>query len=222
MKSIVVIAPHPDDETLGCGGTLLRHIDEGDTVHWLILTSMHAEYGFAEECIALRANEIREVAELYGFHAVHQLNFPTTRLETIPIGELISAIKNIFQETVPSIVYLPYPGDVHTDHQIAFNAAVSCAKWFRQASIKRILAYETLSETEFGINPMQQTFTPNVFVNITEFSNRKLEILHRYAGETGIFPFPRSTEAVAALAALRGANAGCAAAEAFMLLKEIL
>lgn len=221
-RKVIVIAPHPDDETLGCGGTLLRHAHEGDDVHWLIVTGMTIGKQFTSERVASREKEISSVATRYGFQEVHQLKLPPTTLDTLPVGDIVVAIKNIFERINPEIVYLPFFGDVHTDHKVVFDSTVSCTKWFRQPSIKRVLAYETLSETEFGLNPECRGFQPNVFVNIDQFIAEKLSILSLYDGELGIFPFPRSVEAVTALAKVRGVAAGCNAAEAFMLLKEII
>lgn len=222
MKKIIVIAPHPDDETLGCGGTLLRHKAAGDEIHWLIVTAMKPEQGFSSERVAARAAEISAVARMYGFDSVQSLDFPTTRLDALPAGDVIAAISKVFQGIMPEVVYLPFRGDVHSDHAVVSDAAISCTKWFRHASVKRVLAYETLSETEFGISPDVPGFRPNVFVDIHPYLDKKIEILKMFAGELGEFPFPRSVEAVRALAQLRGSTAGSQAAEAFMLLKEIV
>jgi LmbE family N-acetylglucosaminyl deacetylase len=220
-RQAIVVAPHPDDETFGCGGTILRHRDQGDAVHWVIVTGM-GEADFAADSIVAREREIEAVKRHYGFESVHSLGFPTTLLDTVPVGELVGAFKAVFNSVKPDTVYLPYRGDVHTDHRVVFDAVVSCTKWFRYPTIKRILAYETLSETEFGLDPDTNGFRPNVFINISAYLENKHEILEIYGTELGEFPFPRSIEAVRALAALRGATAGCAAAEAFMLLKEII
>jgi N-acetylglucosamine malate deacetylase 1 len=220
-KQIVIVAPHPDDETLGCGGTILRHKQAGEDIHWLVVTAMTPEQGFSRERIAEREAEIASAALRYGFASVKLLGFPTTRLDTLPMGDLIAAVSAMFQTVAPEIIYLPFAGDVHSDHAIVSDAVVSCTKWFRYPSIKRILAYETLSETEFGISPVAPGFRPNVFVDIHPYLNEKIEILKIFSSELGEFPFPRSIEAVRALALLRGTSAGCEAAEAFMLLKEI-
>ncbi|RPI72665.1 MAG: PIG-L family deacetylase [Desulfobacteraceae bacterium] len=221
-KTIAVIAPHPDDETLGCGGTLLRHIQEGDQVHWLILTEMTQAGGFSTEQILKRQREIKQVTEQYRFRSIQGLQWPATFLDTVPLREITSGVHKYFQEIQPEVIYVPYRGDAHTDHRIVFDAVAAAGKWFRQSGLRRILAYETLSETELGIDPGDKGFRPNVFVDIGEFLEKKIEILKIYAGEVGEFPFPRSIDAVNALAAFRGAAAGCRAAEAFMLLKEIM
>ena len=218
MKTIV-IAPHPDDEVLGPGGTLLRSKAEGATIAWLIVTTITSEFGWSEEKIRLRADEIKRVTELFGFDSVFELNFPTTQLDQVPMGDLVTGISNVFKKFEPEEVFVPHSADVHTDHRIVFDAVASCTKWFRHPSVKRVLAYETLSETEFGLGG-SQGFRPNVFVNIEPYLDEKLRAMDIYASEQGEFPFPRSHEAIQALAAMRGASSGFKAAEAFELLRE--
>jgi len=221
MSIIVVVAPHPDDETLGCGGTLLHHVASGNEVHWLIATGMLCEFGFTELQVNQRQAEIKQVSEAYSFADVHQLEFPPARLDSIPRVELISAISDVMKKVMPEIVYLPYRGDVHTDHNVVFDAVVSCTKWFRYPFVRRVLCYETISETDFELNPETRGFIPNSFVDITKYIDRKIEIAEMYQTEMGEFPFPRSAEALHSLAKLRGAACGCLAAESFFLLREI-
>ncbi len=220
MTDILVIAPHPDDETLGCGGTILKHIANGDKVHWCIVTQMDNNYPI--DIRQKRADEIQKVANAYNFINVHQLNFAPAQLDIVPKSELVGAIKKVFQKVAPEIVYLPFSGDVHSDHAYAFDAASASLKWFRQKSVKRALCYETISETNFQINPLQNRFNPNVYVDIEEFFNKKIDIMKIYESEIEEFPFPRSVEALEALAKLRGTACGARSAEAFILLKEIL
>jgi LmbE family N-acetylglucosaminyl deacetylase len=218
MKTII-IAPHPDDEVLGAAGTLLRRKAEGSVVAWLIATSISTMNGFSDEKVNQRSDEIKRVAELFEFDAVFELNFPTTQLDRIPMSDLVTAISNIFKCFEPSEVFVPHPADVHTDHGIVFNAVAGCTKWFRYPSVKRVLAYETLSETDFGLGTAQG-FRPNVFVDIERYIEDKLRAMDIYASEMGAFPFPRSHEAIRALATLRGVASGFKAAEAFELLRE--
>ena len=221
MKKILVVAPHPDDESLGCGGKLLKHVAAGDDVHWGIVTCIHPGDGFPEGMEERRRQEILAVEKAYGFKKTHHLGLPATRLDSIPIREVVGALSKVVAAVQPDIVYVPYPGDVHTDHRIVFEATGSCTKWFRYSSVKRVLVYETLSETDFSIDPDAAGFRPNVFIDVSAHLERKLEILKLYGPEMGTFPFPRSERAARALSDLRGAAAGCLAAEAFMLLKEI-
>lgn len=215
----IIIAPHPDDETLGAGGTLLRRKAEGGNVAWLIVTTISIEAGWTAEKTKQREGEIQRVTELYGFDEVFALNFSTTKLDAIPMSELVAAVSDVFGSFSPEEVFVPHPSDVHTDHRVVFDAVAACTKWFRYPSIKRVLAYEALSETDFGLGT-NQGFRPNVFVDIEPFLSGKLRAMDIYASELGKFPFPRSHEAIRALATLRGAASGFKAAEAFELLRE--
>lgn len=222
MNRVLVVAPHPDDETLGCGGTLLRHRAEGDELHWLIVTAMRPEAGFSDKQIAVRDKEISRVADHFGFAAVHSLGFPATLLDSLRLADLVAAVSDVFETAKPETVYLPYQGDAHSDHRVTFDACTPSTKWFRRPSVKRVYCYETLSETEFGLARDEAPFRPTRFVDISGHIDRKIEALGLYESELGEFPFPRSEEAVRALAAFRGSTAGCRAAEAFMILREIV
>lgn len=217
----MVVAPHPDDEVLGVGGTLLRRKEEGAKVAWLIVSNISVETGWSEQQVSQREDEINRVRELFCFDEVFRLDFPTTHLDRVPMSDLVSAVSDVFRSFQPTEVFVPHPSDVHTDHRIVFDAVASCTKWFRYPSIKRILAYETLSETEFSLAG-GECFRPNVFINITPFIKDKVRAMGIYSSELGEFPFPRSRVAIQSLALLRGATSGCDAAEAFMLLKEII
>ncbi len=218
--SVLVVAVHPDDETLGCGGTLLRLRDEGAQIHWMIVTAMTEDAGYSAEVMARRECEITSVAQMYGFSSVHCLGFPTTRLDEIPVSQLVSAMSRVFQAVQPSQVFLPFQHDVHSDHQHAFAAAYSCTKVFRYPSVRKIMMIEALSETDFAPSA-GGGFVPNLFVDVTHQFERKLQILRVFESELRPHPFPRSEEAVKALALLRGAAAGCRYAESFVTLKEI-
>lgn len=221
MSVVLVIAPHPDDETLGCGGTLLRHRAAGDSVHWLIVTAMDP-VGFSAERIARRSREIDQVSAAYGFSSTSCLEYPAARLDQVPCAELVSAIGQVIGSLQAEVIMLPFSGDAHTDHRIVHTAASAATKWFRYPFVKRILACEITSETDFGLAPAAFGFTPNVFVDISPWLAKKIEIMRLYEGEMGEHPFPRSEIAIRALATLRGAQSGFAAAESFMLLKEIV
>jgi LmbE family N-acetylglucosaminyl deacetylase len=220
MKTIV-IAPHPDDEVLGVGGTLLRRKAEGVNVAWVIVTAISVQSGWSEKKVRARDNEIKRITELFGFDKVFTLDFPTTQLDRVPMSDLASSIAEVFRAFEPEEVFLPHPSDVHTDHRAVFDAAIGCTKWFRYPFVRRVLAYETLSETDFGLGA-HHGFRPNIFVDIEAFLDDKLRAMDIYATELGTFPFPRSHEAIRALATLRGAASGFKAAEAFELLRERL
>ena len=145
MSNVLVIAPHPDDETLGCGGTLLRHVNQGDNVYWLIGTTIDESQGFSSNSIEIRKSEIQKVAKLFGFSGYKQIKFKTTELDQYPLGELISQIGNYVNEIKPNTLYLPYRNDVHSDHARIFDACMPFTKSFRYPYVKKIYLYETSS-----------------------------------------------------------------------------
>ena len=212
----LVIAPHPDDETLGVGGTLLRRKSEGAKTAWLIMTQMDQ---IEDTKSQKRKNEVLKVSEIFGFDKIYQLGFPTTKLDQIPMFELVNGISKVVNEFQPTEIFLPHPSDIHSDHKITFQAASSCTKWFRFPSIKRILAYETLSETDFGLS-RENNFHPNYYVDIEKYLDQKIIAMRTYQSEISSFPFPRSVESIRSLSSLRGSSSGFKAAEAFELLKE--
>ncbi|EWY42510.1 GlcNAc-PI de-N-acetylase [Skermanella stibiiresistens SB22] len=222
MSRVLAVAPHPDDETLGCGGALLRHRAEGDSIHWLIVTEMTPGPGVPAERLAARRGEIDAVASHYGFNDVHGLGFPTARLDTVPRAELVGRIGEVVRAIGADTLYLPFRGDIHSDHAVVFDACAACAKWFRQPTVRRVRVYETPSETEFQIAPGMPAFQPNLFIDITPHLDGKIAAMRFYESEMAEFPFPRSETTIRALAAFRGGTAGCAAAEAFMTVREIL
>ena len=222
MKTLVV-APHPDDELLGCGGLLLKRGEQGAEIGWLIITAISETNGWPKEAEATRNQEIETVRTGLGIASenVFQLGFAPAGLDDVRRSDLVSRIAEVVGQFKPTEVLLPFPGDTHSDHLHAFEAAQACVKSFRSPSVRRVLCYETLSETNFGINPIQNAFRPNLFVDITPHLDRKVELLSTYVSEIADVPFPRSLSAIRALALLRGSQAGVEAAEAFMTLKEI-
>jgi LmbE family N-acetylglucosaminyl deacetylase len=216
MNNVLVVSVHPDDETLGCGGTLLKHKDNNNKINWLICTSLNKTNPYYEK----RKYEIKEVSELYNFDSIHNLELETTKVDEYPMGEIISKISNVLNELKPNIIYLPFKNDVHSDHRKIFEAAYSCTKSFRYPFIKKIYMMETLSETEFACF-QDANFIPNVFNDISKYFSKKLEIMKIYQSEIAEFPFPRSLENIEAIGKFRGATSNCKYAEAFVLLKEI-
>ena len=216
---ILAIAPHPDDETLGCGGTLYKHKAEGDEIYWRIVTGISEDTGWANDAVIKRDNEMNAVSKKYGFSDVFNLRLPTTKIDTLPLSDLIEKITDVYKNIKPDVIYIPFSYDVHTDHQIIAKALQSTFKWFRYPHIKNIYMYETPSETEFNFVE-NRVFRPNVFINISQYLENKIETMKIYASEFGEHPFPRSEKALRALATLRGAQSGYEAAEAFELVYE--
>lgn len=218
MKNkVLVIAVHPDDETLGAGGTLLKHKKNGDEIHWLICSTLDENHHYYQK----REEEIQEVLDRYQFDSVHNLRLETTKIDQYTMSELVEKISTIFNKIEPNVVYLPFKSDAHSDHRKIFEASFACIKSFRSPFIKKVYMMETLSETEFSPSTKEDSFIPNVFVDISNEIEKKIEIIKIFESELFEHPFPRSEENIRALACFRGATAGCKAAESFMLLKEV-
>jgi N-acetylglucosamine malate deacetylase 1 len=218
MKNkVLIVAVHPDDETLGCGGTLLKHKEEGDEINWLICTTIDKDNSYYEK----REEEIKKVNQLYGFHSINNIRLKTMQVDEYSMSELIGKISKVINEIKPNILYLPFKGDVHSDHRKIFEASYSCTKSFRYPFIKKIYMIETLSETEFAPSTKEDSFIPNVFVDISKFMDKKIEIMKVFESEIAEHPFPRSERNLKALGSIRGATCRCEYAESFVLLKEI-
>lgn len=217
---ILVISVHPDDETLGCGGTILKHKDNGDEIYWLILTKADVTAGFTEEFLVKRKNEINTISCIYGFKDVCGLDFVTTRLHAVDFNLLINSISKVVNEIKPQIIYMNNRTDIHTDHQIAAKAILSCTKSFRYPFIEKILMYECISETEIAAPLLENVFIPNVYSDISNYIDKKVEIIKIYESEVQDTPMPRSLENIKSLARFRGASCGVDYAEAFMLVRE--
>ena len=221
MKKIIVVSAHPDDEILGSGGTLLKHVENGDVVAWLIVTNMFESQGFSKERIKSRGEEIEKIKKMMNFSSVFKLDYPTMSLDSGSINSLITKISAVFNDFKPEVIYVMNRSDAHSDHRITFDAVFSCTKSFRYPFIKNVLMYECISETEFAPALPERVFQPNYFVDITNHFEKKLEMMKVYEAELGEHPFPRSIVNITALAHFRGASVGVKYAEAFQLLKFI-
>jgi len=221
MKKVIIISAHPDDETLGAGGALLKHKANGDKVYWLIVTNVFEHQGFSKERIESRQVEIDQVAEEFGFEKVFKLDYPTMTLSSSSLLKLVPDVSKVFSEVEPEIIYTLNRSDAHSDHRILFDAVVACTKSFRYPYIKQVLMYECLSETEFAPALTEKVFIPNYYIDVTDFLDKKLEIMKIFESEIGEHPFPRSLDNITALAHFRGASVGVKYAEAFQLIKYI-
>ncbi len=221
MKKIIIISAHPDDEVLGAGGTILKHVANGDEVYWLITTSISEGQGFSKERVSSRREEIRQVEKMLGIKKIFMLNYSTMTLSSSSLIEMVPQISNVFNEVEPEIIYCLNRSDAHSDHRVTFDAVMACTKSFRYPYVKRVLMYECLSETEFAPALFEKTFIPNYFIDISRFFKKKLEVMRIYGSELGQHPFPRSERNIEALATFRGASVGVEYAEAFQLIKFI-
>ena len=220
---VLAVSAHPDDETLGCGGTLLKHRAAGDDVHWLIASSRtQPRWSVAE--VAERRRQIENVAAAYGVEKVAELGHPDAGLDLVPMADLVEGIDAVLAEVRPEVVYVVHGGDVHSDHVLVHTATMSALKAFRMASfgVRRLLAFETLSSTDAAVQDPRHAFLPTVYSDISGFLEQKCSVLQHYSTELQDAWLPRSRSAVSALARVRGAAVGVEHAEAFVLLRELV
>lgn len=217
---VLVIAPHPDDEVLGCGGTIAKHTRASCYVYLCIVTKGYTP-DWSEEFLRKRPEEIKESCEILGIKKTYFLDFPTVKLDTVPQKELNGSITQVVNETKPGVVYVPHRGDVNKDHTLVFDAAMVATRPKPGSIITKVLSYETLSETEWGAPFRDNAFIPNVYVDISETLEIKLKAISAYKSELKEYPHPRSLESILTLAKTRGSSIGVRAAEAFMLVREI-
>jgi len=219
--NVLVVSVHPDDETLGAAGAILKHKANGDRVVWLIVTHVLKDFGFSEERILEREKEIEAVKQAFGFDAVENLKYPTMMLDNTSLLKMVPEIGNIIHKHQCETIYTVNRSDAHSDHRIVFDAVMANTKSFRFPFIKKVLMYECISETEFAPALAEKAFVPNYFIDISPYLGQKLEIMSIFASEMGEHPFPRSKRNIEALATFRGAQCGVEYAEAFQLLKYI-
>lgn len=216
---VLVISPHMDDETLGAGGTMCKYAKSGGIVYWLNITNYKTEYGYPQELVDRREAQRLQAASALGVYDAIDLKLRPASLAEYSDSEVIGNIAEIVRKIEPEIMITSFPGDVHSDHSEVFKWVKALSKSFRVPSLKKFMLMEVVSETDFSL--MSSPFVPNYYVDISEFLEKKLEVLKLYGSELGEHPFPRSLENIAALATTRGAVAGTKYAEAFMMLREI-
>jgi N-acetylglucosamine malate deacetylase 1 len=217
---LLVIAPHPDDEVLGVGGTILRNAAAGNEVYIAIVTKGTTPL-FTQESIDRVWEEACSCHAFLGVAGTHCSSFPASMLETVPQPELNDNLMKIIMDVKPDEVYIPHWGDIHKDHQLVAEAAMVALRPKYEHRVSRIYAYETLSETGWNVPGTHNMFVPDVYVDISRTLNKKKEALRLYRSQLSAFPNPRSVEAVDALARCRGSAVCLDAAEAFVLVREV-
>ncbi len=216
---VLVVIPHADDEILGCGGTLAKHVACGDHVHALVVTRGAKELFTLKERTRTRA-ELKRAHKVVGIKGCYFLDFPAPKLDNIPNHKIADEIKKVLSSVKPSIVYLPHRGDIHVDHKAVYNATLVAARPTRGDYISKLLSYETLSETDWASPSAEDAFVPTVYVDISSHIETKLKAMECYQSKLKPPPHPRSLDALRALARLRGSTVGFEWAEAFMLVRE--
>ena len=226
-KSIFIVAAHPDDEVLGCGGTIARHADAGDQVQVLIVaegaTSRQEQRNRNEATdeLSALAQAAQKVGTILGAKEVELLDLPDNRLDSLDRLDLIKQIELRIARYQPQVVYLHHAGDVNVDHRRLHEAVVTACRPIPGQPVRRLLSFEVASSTEWQPPGSAPAFHPNWFVDISSQWPRKREALEAYASEMRPWPHARSLEALEHLARWRGAQVGLEAAEAFCLLRQL-
>ena len=217
---VLVIAPHPDDEVLGVGGTMARLSDAGAEVHVAIVTTGRAPRFAAEQVAQVRAEAAAAHAVL-GVTATHYLDCPAAELGEYAHTELNRAMSDAVRQTDARTIFAPHPGDIHLDHQLSFLSALVAARPHQPAYPTRIFAYETLSETNWNAPYLTPGFLPNLFIDITPTLQRKLDAFACFESQQRAPPHERSLATLTALATLRGATVHRPAAEGFVTIRIV-
>lgn len=219
--TVLVVAAHPDDEVLGCGGTIARHVRQGDRVAVIILaegvTSRAAARDAGKDKGALQAlaAAARRACAILGVQDVTLHDFPDNRMDSLALLEVVKVIEHHVDRLQPQVVYTHHGGDVNTDHCITYQAVITACRPQPDCCVKKILCFETPSSTEWQPPLLGATFSPNWFVDISGVLPTKAEALAAYETELRQWPHPRSVKAIEHLAGWRGAMVGVEAAEAF-------
>jgi LmbE family N-acetylglucosaminyl deacetylase len=224
--NILVVAAHPDDELLGCGGTVARLATEGHSVHLSILgegiTSRHKERAAADPAtIKSLHSASQRVADLLGAKELSLHGLPDNRFDTVPLLDVIKIVEELVQGWRPDAIYTHHGGDLNIDHRVLSQAVLTATRPVGGHCVREIYMFEIPSSTEWTFQQLSPAFRPNVFVDISESLNVKLEGMRQYETEIRKFPHPRSSEALTAIAQRWGSVAGCKAAEAFELVRSI-
>ena len=224
-KKILVLAPHNDDETIGMGATMARYVREGHDVYLATLTSIADGHPvFKPNRDEIRA-ETRRAMEILGVKPENVIcrDMPNVLVPELPVHEVNGVVYDVVSHVAPDVLYIPFINDLHKDHRDIVYAAQVAARTTTEfgRNIREIYMYETLSETHWNIDGVEGGFLPNVYVDVTEYLDMKLEAIAAYKSQLKLSPNARSVDALRALAVFRGSIAAMNAAEAFMLVRKL-
>lgn len=221
MKKILVIAPHRDDEILGCGGTIIKHIESGNQVYICFVTK-GLESMFSKSLIQSGIDEANECHKYIGITKTFNLDFPAALLDSVEKYRINAALVKVVNEVCPDIVYIPHYGDMHTDHQIVADAAMVALRPNGQHRVCEIYSYETLSETEWNYPEQHIVFIPTVYSDITKQFEKKINAMQYYKSQLYEYPHPRSLKAIEYMASYRGSQVLIEKCECFRLIRALI
>ena len=224
--TVLVVAAHPDDEVLGCGGTIARLAGEGHAVYAAILgegiTSRYDEREQADQQ-SIRALRDRsgQVSKLLGVRKLYTYDLPDNRFDTVPMLDVVKIVERLIGRLRPEVIYTHHGGDLNVDHMVVHRAVLTASRPVADCPVRTIYAFEVPSSTEWAFNRFEPVFRPNTFMDISATLERKIDAMKLYEGESRPFPHPRSSRALRAIALRWGSSLGVEAAEAFELIRTI-
>lgn len=222
MKKILIIAAHPDDETLGCGGTIAYHRNKNHKIKIIFLSDgVTSRNKFKNSEIKKRLDSAKKACLELGVKDLEFNSFPDNMFDSIPLIEIVKIIENVILKFKPNIIYTHSSYDLNIDHQITNRATMTAARPINNNYLSEIYSFEILSSTEWSIN-RNNSFKPNHFVEISKFMDLKIKAIKKYSSELRNEPHPRSVSMIKSLAKIRGSSCGVKFAEAFMLERKIL
>mgnify|MGYP000656334021 CR=1 FL=1 len=216
-KTVLVVAAHADDETLGCGGTIARHVSEGDRVVVMFMTDgISSRDVIPANEIEVRKTAAAQALDILGVSDSHQFHFPDNAMDSIPLVQVVKAVEEIVNKCKPSTIYTHFSDDLNVDHRITHQAVMTACRPQSWCTVKEIYCFEVLSATEWN-SSSQKTFSPQLYVDINSVWSLKLKALNCYESEMRCFPHSRSYVSLESLAILRGGTVGLEKAEAFQI-----
>lgn len=220
-KTILVVAAHTDDEALGCGGTIAKHVASGDKVYTVFLADgVASRHNSNQAAQKERDDAARAAQKILGVTKSFMLGFPDNRMDSIPLLDIVQKLEQVIDEVQPQVVYTHHVGDLNIDHRVTHQATLTACRPQPGGSVRRILTFEVLSSSEWQ-DPQLVPFIPQVYSDISKLFDIKIRALQEYSQEMRQAPHSRSFESVGSLATYRGHSVGVEKAEAFMLAREV-
>lgn len=220
-KTVLVVAAHADDEALGCGGSLAKHVAAGDKVHVIFVADgVTSRSGAGQEEMVRRQQATEKARQILGISTMAFLDLPDNRLDSLPLLDIAQPLEALIAKLLPEIIYTHHYGDLNVDHRLVHQAVMTACRPLPGSTVREILTFEVISSTEWS-NPGLAPFLPNLFVDISAQLEIKMEALEAYALEMRVPPHSRSVEHIRCLAKHRGYCMGVDAAEAFMVMRVL-
>lgn len=218
---ILVVAAHPDDEVLGCGGTIVKHVANGDHVHVVFMADgVGSRGGELDQTMQERVLAMNTAAKILGTSSTTCLGFPDNRMDSMALIDIVQPLETIIERLNPEIIYTHHCGDLNVDHRLTHQSVMTACRPLPGSSVKEILAFEVLSSTEWQ-SPGIMPFVPNVVIDISLHLETKLAAVEAYSSEMRQTPHSRSIENVESLALYRGHSIGVKASEAMILVRSL-